>query len=59
MQVLLDELVVPDLPITDYNTRFSGITGKMMAGPTLSLSSAQAALLQHLGPQTILVRVSP
>lgn len=55
----MDELVVPELPITDYNTQYSGITAAMMQGATLSLQQARAALLRHLGPRTILVPPPP
>ena len=38
----MDELVRPDAPITDYVTRYSGITAAMMADVTTSLADVQA-----------------
>ena len=43
VQVLMDELVRPEAPITDYVTRYSGITAAMMAGVTTSLADVQVA----------------
>ena len=39
----MDELVRPDAAITDYVTRYSGITAEMMADVTTSLADVQVA----------------
>lgn len=54
-QVLLDELVLPDDPIVNYNTAYSGITPAMMQGITTTLAQIQQQVLQHVGPDTLLV----
>lgn len=47
-QVLFDELVLPESPITDYVTQFSGITVQMMAGVTTSLLDIQVRFFRGL-----------
>ncbi|EON61904.1 hypothetical protein W97_01122 [Coniosporium apollinis CBS 100218] len=53
--VVLDELVKPDVPITDYLTPYSGITAAMLGPVTTTLSDIQTCLLDLITPRTILV----
>lgn len=54
-RTLLDTLVVPTNPITNYNTQYSGITAAMLATCTTTLQQARHRLLSILPASAILV----
>ncbi|KAL2759103.1 hypothetical protein ACRALDRAFT_2017933 [Sodiomyces alcalophilus JCM 7366] len=54
-EVIMDELVKPEKPITNYVTHFSGITEAMLAPVTTTLQDIQARLLDLVTPRTILI----
>lgn len=44
LEVLMDEFVMPDREILDYNTKWSGITEDILRGVTTRLSDIQQRL---------------
>lgn len=53
--VVLDELVKPEVAIKDYLTQWSGITAAMLRDITTTLSDIQKELLKLITPRTILI----
>lgn len=54
-KLVYDQLVLPDLPITDYLTRFSGITEDRLKGITTRLIDVQKKLSELIDFNTVLV----
>ncbi|KAG0334195.1 hypothetical protein BG004_000524 [Podila humilis] len=54
-KTIYDTLVMPDNPIVDYLTKYSGMTAERLAGVTTKLKDVQAELKKLVSYDTILV----
>lgn len=55
LQTVYDSFAKPKAKITDYLTRYSGITAEILAPVTVTLEDIQRDLLQIIHPHTILI----
>lgn len=53
--VVFDSLCVPDLPVLDFHTRYSGIDKHSLDGVSTKLADVQRALLSFITPAHVLV----
>jgi RNA exonuclease 1 len=54
LRILYDSFVFPTSPVTDYNTRFSGLTEASLAGAP-SLETVRSQILQIIGENSVIV----
>jgi DNA polymerase III epsilon subunit-like protein len=54
-EVVYDSLCVPELPVLDFHTRYSGIDKHSLAGVTTRLADVQRSLLSFITPAHVLV----
>jgi RNA exonuclease 1 len=55
LKVVYDTLLKPERPITDYNTKYSGITFEMMKDVTKTLPDVHRELARFIGSKTVLI----
>ena len=53
--VLMDDLVIPDHTVLDYNTRFSGVTEESMKAAKYTFKEARGKFLDFVQKDTIFV----
>ncbi|KAL0208378.1 hypothetical protein P9112_010965 [Eukaryota sp. TZLM1-RC] len=54
-EIIIDLLVKPSLPITDYVTSYSGITPEILEGVTRTAQEARDEILKYIDGNTIIV----